>query len=493
MASFTDALGRKTSLDYSVPGRTAVTDPLGFVTCYGYDGAGQLTYITGPAVDGGSQLARFYYDANGNLARATDARGLDTVYTYDLNGNRTLERDAAGNTVARAYNPVTNALLAEARYLVPDPDGAGAGAPGAPASTRYTYDANGRPHYVISPEGRLTEYRYNGLGELISELHYDSQFVATAGWGPLEAPSDGAMNTLVAAPGFDKSRVSRTDYGYDARGLRASATRYATTAGDGSAVLDGQQSVTRYVYDQAGQLLRSFDGNNNQSTVSYDGLGRVLSRTDALGNTVLNAYDAQSNLSVTVRGANSATASSVTSYVHDNAGQLVAVQQLVGQTFGSVFNSYDADGRLRMSTAASGRQTWWLYDAAGRKVAQIEHNGMLTEYVYNQDNQARQDHRLHQHGGHGRPDRRPGPPAGRDAGRPAPGRQPGHAGPRGLEQLRQRGAPGGQRGRQRLPGALRLRRRLAPGADHAPRRAGQRGRARRPGHRGRLRGRGLGR
>ncbi len=384
--SYTDGLGRKSTFDYSVPGRTKVTDPLGLSTVYGYDGQGQLTDISAPAVNGVSQVVHFYYDAKGNVSHVTDARGLDTAYSYDANGNRTLERDAAGNTVARAYDLVSNRLLAEARYLTPDADGAGAGTASVPLTTRYTYDTQGRLHFVFSPEGRLTEYRYHPTGELASELHYGDQLFNMAGWGVLSAPNDGQIATIVAGAGFNKSNVSRTDYTYDGRGLRASATRYANTNANGDGLADGLQSTTRYIYDQAGQLLHSYDGNNNASTVSYDGLGRILAHSDALGNSVVNAYDG-ANQSVTVKAAGQDGALSVTSYVRDAAGQLRSVSQQYGNQQGSSSNVYDADGRLRMSTSAGGQHTYWLYDEAGRKVAQVEHNGALTEYVYNQDNQ----------------------------------------------------------------------------------------------------------
>lgn len=389
VSSFTDGLGQKTTLDYSVPGRTTVTDALGLATVYGYDGQGRLTDVASPPPVAGAAalVTRFFYDTSGNVTHVTDARGLDTTYGYDANGNRILERDAAGNTVTRAYNLVTNQLLAEARFLTPDADGAGAGVASVPLTMRYTYDASGRLHFQLSPEGRITEFRYNALGELASELHYSGQLYSVAALAVLAVPTDAQVVAAVAAAAVDKTKLQRIDYGYDARGLRSTVTRYANTSAAGEGLIDGQQSTIRYVYDQAGNVLGSYDGNNNLSSTSYDGLGRKLLQTDALGNTVLNVYDALSNLTVVTTAAQATAPVRTISYVHDAAGQLLSITQQAGQQSGTTSYAYDADGRLRVSTGVSGQKTYWLYDGAGRTVAQIENNGGLTEFLYNADGQ----------------------------------------------------------------------------------------------------------
>ncbi|OEZ52860.1 DUF4214 domain-containing protein [Duganella sp. HH105] len=381
--TFSDALGRQTSIDYSVANKATVTDPLGLKTVYGFDALGQLTDVTGPAVNGVSQVLRYTYDANGNLATQTDARGLTTTYSYDANNNRIKEVDSNGFTSGRLYDLNNNNLLADIRYALANP------AVGSDsARNSYTYDPNGRLHYIIDPEFRLTEFRYNSNGELASEIHYPDKFWPAGGWKDLFSQNDPNINTALAGAYFDKTRTVRTDYAYDARGLRQSATRYASVDAAGNGVLDGQQSVTTYIYDQAGQLLYSRDGKGNLSTRVYDGLGRLLGQTDANGTQLTSVYDSRSNLTVTSTASGAPGATVTTSYVHDNAGQVISVQQQVaGGLAGTTRNVYDSDGQLRMSTSADGQNTYWLYDAAGRKVAQIEHNGALTEFVYNPNNQ----------------------------------------------------------------------------------------------------------
>lgn len=387
--SCTDGLGRKTSIDYSVPNKATVTDALGLQTTYGFDALGQLTDVSAPAINGVSQLTHYSYDGNGNVASVTDARGLTTNYRYDANNNCILQWDSSGYTTRRSYDLTSNKLLAEARYIVADADGAGAAAlPADAARTSYVYDAANRLRYVIDPDFRLTEYRYNATGEVAAEIRYPDKFWSSAGFGDLSTATETSINAVVAGTYYDKRQSVRTDYNYDARGLLRSATRYANVGADGTGLLDGQQSVSTYVYDQAGQLLYSRDGNGNLSTKVYDGLGRLISQTDASGTQLKSVYDSRSNLTVTstASGAGSATVS--TSYVHDQAGQIVSVQQqyAAGPGAGTTRNTYDSDGQLRMSTSPDGMKTYWLYDEAGRKVAQIDNGGALTEYTYNASN-----------------------------------------------------------------------------------------------------------
>src|SRR5262249_12000663 len=151
VASITDALGQVTSFSYDGAGQTTITDALGKLTVLNFDTAGELTGVTGPAVGGQSQQMSYVYDASGNVTRVVDARGNAIDYGYDANGNRVLERDAAGNTVTRTFGS-KNELLTQTAYAVPDPDGAGPGQPAGPQTTRFAYNATNHLRFVVSAE-----------------------------------------------------------------------------------------------------------------------------------------------------------------------------------------------------------------------------------------------------------------------------------------------------------------------------------------------------
>lgn len=377
-----DGATRTTNISYDLAaGKTSVTDPLNNVTQYTYDAQGRLTNLKQAAVGDGltNNGVSYAYDADGNVISQTDARGNTVSYTYDASGNLLLQRDAAGNTVVRTYG-ASNELLTETRYLVADPDGAGSAQPSAPVTTRYVYDSLLRQRFVISAAGRVSEYRY-GSGRLVTSTLSYASTAYTA-----ESASYDALVGWVASSAVDKTRSILTSYVRDSRGQVSSSTVYSKVASDGSGLADGTESVTRYVYDQAGQLLLTIAPKGKSTVYTYDGLGRLLSTTDALGNLTLNQYDDASNQTRTTLANGLVTVSA-----YNKAGELITVSQSdSSKALGATTYQYDADGQLRMTQDPLGLRHFYFYDAAGRKVAEVDANGSLTEYRYNQNNQLAQ-------------------------------------------------------------------------------------------------------
>jgi YD repeat-containing protein len=77
-----------------------VTDPLGNVTSFEYDGLSRRTKITQADPDGGGPLSSpvtlFTFDAN-VLTKTTDPMGVETTFQYDSIGRRSGVTDDAGN------------------------------------------------------------------------------------------------------------------------------------------------------------------------------------------------------------------------------------------------------------------------------------------------------------------------------------------------------------------------------------------------------------
>ena len=116
------------------------------------------------------------------------------------------------------------------------------------------------------------------------------------------------------------------------------------------------------------------------------------------GSSVTNAHSADGTLSTTTvtpyddaHGKTTVTLANglTTTSAFDKAGRLVSVVQSSAATgkLGTTRYAYDADGRLLMTEGPTGQRSWMLYDAAGRKVADVDAAGALTEYVYNANNQ----------------------------------------------------------------------------------------------------------
>jgi YD repeat-containing protein len=380
---------RETKFDYSVAGVTKVTDALGQITELSYETAAgqnqyQLKSIKSPAVGGVSQVQSFAYDANGNVVSVTDARGSVTTYGYDANGNRVYERDAQNNVVRRSFS-VTNQLLTQTSYLDLDPDGAGVGEPTQALSTRYVYEtAAGKTHqlrFAISAEGRVTEYSYNAAGQISRTFAYAAGTYGTAALAPAQVP---ALADMVAWAGAQsKAGSHRVDYTYDSRGQLDRKSTFGSVDAAGNGVLDGTQSVAQYVYDQAGNLLKQVDALGGITQYAYDGLNRVISQRDAAGNVTSTLYtDALRQGKVSM-----ANGLAVVS-TYDASGRVVSVSRTdAAVALGTTSYVYDALGRQRAVTGPLGEKSYTLYDAANRKVGEIDAEGALTEYIYNGNNQ----------------------------------------------------------------------------------------------------------
>jgi len=256
------------------------------------------------------------------------------------------------------------------------PSTGGALAIAAPTA-RFVYDAANRLRFEITPEGRVTEHRYNAQGERTSVIGYAGNTFDASGYTRATNPTEAQMTTW--ATNANKAQTTRIDYRYDIRGLLDSATAYARVGADGAGMTDGSQSTTRYIYDQAGQLRQSIDASEGRTSFVYDGLGRLIATTDALKQSSSTYYDDAGNRVITtmVNGL-------VRTSVFDRAGQLTGVLEAGpgGAALGATTFAYDDAGRLRMTVSPGGQRQHRFYDETGRLGAQVDADGSVTEYVY---------------------------------------------------------------------------------------------------------------
>ena len=374
----------------SVSTQTEITDPLGQTTTLTSDASGRLVEMQSPSVNGSPLEVQFSYGSDGKVSQVTqyvDGVGRSAAYQYDAQGNLVSSSDADGDTVTRTYD-AADQVLTETTYSVPDPNGAGPLQTSSAMTTWYVYDSDERPRFVISPTGDVTEYLYDSQGNRISTIVFTGTEYDVSGLTTTNCPTLDQMTTWASAQ--DLTQIERTDETYDFRGNLSTSTTYGATDSTGAGIAS-TASTTQYVYDQNGRLLQTVDprgeGNTDPAayatSYTYDGLGRVLSETQwvssGVSQTTLYQYDDASN-TVTTTLANGLTTTSV--YNADD--ELVSqTDSTGGQSLDTTTYTYDADGQLRTVTNPDGVQTHTLYDNAGRKVATVDGNGTLTQYVYN--------------------------------------------------------------------------------------------------------------
>jgi YD repeat-containing protein len=365
VSQIVDGAKRSLGISYDTAAQTTITDS---------DGQTVLTYDTG-ANDNrlksvklpGGESYQYTYDANGNLTRLVDARNLVTTFGYDGRGNQLWSMDAMGNTVKRTFG-ARNELLSESLYLVPDADAAGTPAPATPLTTQYVYDSERHRRFVVSPQDRVTEYRYDSAGRRTVAIAYESGLYTGT------ALDESSLATWAAAQDTANTQLTRT--AYDDRGNVSQVARYAAQGAQGA------PAVTRYTYDRHGRLLTVMTVEGATTSYAYDSQGRVASSSGPDGITSYLYDDANNAVCV-----NRADGSRVVS-VFNAAGELLSVTTtgLAGTRAVQTY-AYDDKGRLRMTTDATGVRSYFLYDRDGRKIADIDASGSVVEHAYNGNGQ----------------------------------------------------------------------------------------------------------
>jgi YD repeat-containing protein len=254
---------RVTTIDYSA-GSTTVTDALGQVTTLTYDASKQLTQITLPPAQSGAtaQTISYTYNGNGDVLTATDASGNVVTYQYDGNGNLTLQRDQAGNTITRTYGS-KNELLTETSYVVPDPDGAGAGQPSAPQTTTYVYDAEDHLRFTITPEDQVTEYVYDTQGRQTSVVTYNDIY----GVG-IQSPPEALSTSQSVESGSSNNLISYNITGGVASGVNVVASALHGTVNVVGANIFYTPSSGYTGFDSISYYLTNSSGSSSTVTAS---------------------------------------------------------------------------------------------------------------------------------------------------------------------------------------------------------------------------------
>jgi RHS repeat-associated protein len=369
----TDPLGKVTKNVYDGPltgtgDLSSTTDPTGAVTTYTYCGPnprgfcplskGQPVTRTDPL----GNVTRYAYDAAGNTTSMTDALGNVTTYSYDANGKKT------GETIKQTINGAQQTLTTSYQYDAAErllkttyPDGTSTSSTYSPISQRLT---------STDELGRVTAYTYDEIGRLVTTTRPD----ATAETQTYDAENRRLTSTDPAG--------NTTRFAYDNVG-RLTNTKFA----------DGSSSSTSY--DAAGRALSSTDELGHTIQTSYDAAGRNTSSTDPTGAVIATGYDAAGNITSTTDPLGHTTLTThdadnrtlVTTYVdgtsesmsYDGAGRMVSKTDPLGRV--TKF-AYDGVGRLIAVTDALGRVTQYAYDEVGHRVSQTDANGHTTSFAY---------------------------------------------------------------------------------------------------------------
>ena len=351
-----------------VNGTAAAPTGLG-TTIYTYDADGRLRIQTDPT--GVRQY--FEYDAAGRRVAQVDGDGTLTEYVYDDLG-RVIKTIMYGARVNSAT--LTSLVDGNGRRTSVDLTSIRAAADDTPSEDRITrsvYDAAGLLIYEIDAAGALTQYFYDGAGRVTDEVRYAREVTIPR---TVDQVLDGSF-TIVPLP-----EDRRTRYFYDSDGLRRGT-------------LDAMGYLVEFIYDAAGQLihqigyanqtaanlwstgtfdqLRASAGIDEETSVDperdvhsyffYDGQGRQIGVLDAEGYLTQTRYNANGDISQTIRYNRVLTYTAGTS----TFATLTAAAQ--GATSRTMSYDYDGSGRVTSETNYEGTVTKYVYNDVGQLIS----------------------------------------------------------------------------------------------------------------------------
>jgi YD repeat-containing protein len=361
-----------------------------------YDQAGRLLSRNAD----GENAETFVYDGMGRLIGSTDLAGGTTTIVFNDAATMTTVTNALGYTSVSTYNKAGE-LISESH----------SGADDVTGTSTYKYDKNGRVRMMtdatganryflydkagrkiadISHTGELTEYRYDIAGRVAATVSYTNVVALT---GLSDPNSVIEISTIrPAALGTDVWAWSI----YDAAG------RVIET-------IDGDGGVTTYQYDGSDRLVKTVGYFNKLSSVSgyktTPPTAQVLPTADANRDSVSRTfYDRDDRLIGKLDGEGY-----LSEVVYDKAGQKIEEIGYAGRTSSTYWAAgtftelrgsagpastanlrkryvYDGQGLLRYTVDNAGYPISYSYNTAGKLTKTIVHAAAISTADFTYDN-----------------------------------------------------------------------------------------------------------
>ncbi|MCP3870851.1 MAG: RHS repeat protein, partial [Gammaproteobacteria bacterium] len=261
-----------------------------------------------------------------------------------------------------------------------------------------TYTPAGLLETVADPDGRVTIYTYDSIGEhLDSVSRFDGTTTRYSYSTGVSARQEHALIEIEYAG-------NRHQYfNYDDQGRLEATSRDGgaelTTFGYGSSGLVAVQNAALktwfYYRDQYGRLLKIVDPNGNQSRSSFDDESNLVTRTDPAGLFYRYDYNARGNLTKVTDPLGHSTEldysiifnrmtrltdarGNETSYIYDGSGNLDGiVYPGGGETW-----THDEYGNPNSWTNRRSNSLSYEYDGDGRLTARVNPDLSRIEYRY---------------------------------------------------------------------------------------------------------------
>jgi len=357
----TDPLGKLSTTQYDNVGRPiSHTDRNGHIVTSSYTASGKLSQISYP---GNSTVNFVYdqldhltsmtdptgttansYDAAGRLTGSTDPNGFQIQYQYDAAGNLTQLTYPGNKTVSYGYDTLNRLTTVTIGWLN--------------KTETYSYDAAGRHTQASRFNGSQTSYGYDNADRL-TQLNHTAASQTLASYAYTLDANGNRTKAVVTEPKLPEKLINASQtYSYNTQKNRLTSQNSTGLTYDFEGQLKTQGS-TNYSYDYAHRLI-----SQGTSTYVYDGVGNRIKATR--NSTVTKyIYDAAGNLLAEANAGNV-----ITKYYIYGKGLTALVDAATGQLY--VYH-FDGTGHTVALTNAS-QQTVnsYAYDPYGKVMAQTE-------------------------------------------------------------------------------------------------------------------------
>jgi len=242
--------------------------------------------------------------------------------------------------------------------------------------------------FVVSPNGSVTEYRYDENGILTSERTYLKNYYDVSKLSDITPLLCSQVESWVAQQPRDQIRL--TTFQENTRGQKTDVQHFSQINPDGtgkitlSASHDQYRDHTRWGGVQSHVQKINAQSNDDEITAetkrTYDALERLTSRHNALGDVRGIVYD-DAHQCMTITQANGR----VEKHVWNDAGKIVSITTSVADSSRVETMTYDAAGRVTAITDSAGLTTYQLLDGLNRVRFSVSPEGRVTEYGYDDE------------------------------------------------------------------------------------------------------------
>jgi RHS repeat-associated protein len=382
--SLTTAVGRATG------GRTC-NGSTNFTYCFTYTqlpaSVGFRTVVDGPE---NATISSVDFDNAGRATTIADGQGNASATTFEVIDESTnyaksalanvrktalgiaggYQTSIANNLTHGIVNSVTNAAL-ETSSTAWNIDAANNLFTPATVTTPLTnvsgigYTTTGRPNRITAAR----QFAVSGAAAPSTSLTWTN--------GVLTGITD-PLNQVIALTRDTHGNLTETT---DPRNATWKTVRTYDSLGRVLSVTDARGGVTRYTYDEAGNMRTSTQEIPSLpsvvNTYTYDANGNLATHIDPLLTQTTYSYDIGNRISAISRVVSGVTTTRTMGY--DNASRLVSV---TNENNNTSTRSFDAAGRVIAEALPLSRTTSYTYDADNRLKTATDPEGRIVSYVY---------------------------------------------------------------------------------------------------------------